>query len=617
MSNLAFHRVSHSSAAMSAAYCAAGQRSLETLLNCYCREVAIPEGHASVGPLFGHADWPLSLRCALATGQALHILLPRLDSRVVVAVQDDSQTGNYRYLSDVYCKTAGQPWALLDWRGLADLVIRDLAAKHGQPFNHELMEQIEDSVHVTAAILDAPWSSAMPADPLEAYLDSEQSLTYGHPFHPAPKSRQGFSPEDLRRYSPELRGGFALHYFAVQREFVHQQSTLDRECASVVAAQAPQGLMADGDFVLVPAHPWQARWLLEKPLVANAMRDGRVRHLGAQGDFFYPTSSVRTLYQPGNPYFYKFSLHVRLTNCVRKNAVYELEGALQVNRIMRGLIPQLRAKFPGTEIMEEPAFLSVDLKDDDSVRNREVTEGFGLILRRNFDDDNLLPGTVPLLAGALFGNHVLGEARLDALLKQIGGREAATRDAIVEEWFVRYVRQVMYPVLDCYFAHGIVFEPHLQNVVLGLRDGWPVQAFLRDFEGVKLVPEHFPSEALAGISQRAREALWYDSDRGWKRIAYCIFVNNFCEAIHQLAAGKPALQKRLWSLVRHQLQCYQVEYGTRESAQRIDTVLSGEPLPSKGNLSNRFLKQADRAADYVPFANPFAGLPVVAERKRA
>lgn len=605
MSIHAFHR----SLAMSAAYCAASQRSLETLLNCYCREVAIPEGQVSVGPLFGHADWPLALRCALATGQALHILLPRLDSRVVVAVQDDSPTGNYRYLSAVYCKTAGQPWTLLDWRALAELVIRDLALKNDQPFNDELMAQIEDSVQVTTAILEAPWPNTIPSDPLAAYLDSEQSLTYGHPFHPAPKSRQGFSAEDLRRYSPELRGGFALHYFAVRRDLVHQQSTLGKECSALVADRAPAGLVADDDYLLVPAHPWQARWLLEKPLVAEAMRDGRMRHLGAQGDLYYPTSSVRTLYQPGNPYFYKFSLHVRLTNCVRKNAVYELEGALQVNRIMTRLIPELREQFPGTEIMEEPAFLSVDLKDGDAQRNREVTEGFGLILRRNFDAFNLLPGAYPLLAGALFGNHVLGQARLAALLRQIGERECMAPDAVAEEWFSRYVRQVMYPVLHCYFSHGVVFEPHLQNVVIGLRADWPAQAFLRDFEGVKLVPEHFPAEALAGISQRARQALWYDSEHGWKRIAYCLFVNHFCEAIHQLGAGKPALQKRLWAQVRRHLQRYQAEHGTRESALRIDAVLSGAPLPGKGNLCNRFLKQADRAADYVPFANPFASLP--------
>lgn len=454
---------------ISAAYCAAGQRSVETLLNCYCRQVAIPEGQVSVGLLFGHNDWPLAVRCALASGHALQILLPRLDSRVVVAVQQPSPTGNFRYLSAGYHKTAGQPWTLLDWHALACLIIRDLAIKYTQPFNDDLLAQIEDSVRVTTTILEAPWTDAVPTDPLQAYLHSEQSLTYGHPFHPTPKSRQGFTAEDLRRYSPELRGGFALHYFAVRRDFVHQQSMLEETCSAVIAAQTPPGLRADDDFLLVPAHPWQARWLLEQPLITAAMRDGRVRHLGAQGESYYPTSSVRTLFQPGNPYFYKFSLHIRLPNCVRKNALYELEGALQVNRIMRRLLPELRELFPATSIMEEPAFLSVDLQDADIERNREITEGFGLILRRGFDADQLPPGTVPVVAGALFGNHVLGEARVAAMVGQAGEAAGLAPDEAAEQWFSRYVRQLMYPVLHCYFMHGVVFEPHLQNVVIGGR----------------------------------------------------------------------------------------------------------------------------------------------------
>ena len=602
MSNLALHF----SPQMSAAYCAASQRSLETLLNCYCREVALPEGHASVGPVSDQNDWPLALRCALATNHALHVLLPHLDCHVVATVQDDSPTANFRYLSDAYCKTVGEPWALLDWRALANLLIRELATKTGQPFNDELLAQIEDSVHVTTDILEAPWSDESPSDPLSAYLDSEQSLTYGHPFHPAPKSRQGFSEDDLRRYSPELRGGFPLHYFAVHRDDVYQQSTVDQSCADIVAAQAPQGLVADDSYLLVPAHPWQARWLLEKPLVADAMRGGRIRYLGAQGEAFFPTSSVRTLYQPGNPYFYKFSLHVRLTNCVRKNAVYELEGALQVNRIMNRLLPELRERFPGTAIMAEPAFLSVDLRDRDADRNREITEGLGLILRSNFDKQNLLPGAVPLLAAALFGNHMLSEARLANHLQKIVVREHMPFEAVVKKWFSRYVQQTMYPVLYCYFAHGVVFEPHLQNVVIGLVDDWPAQTFLRDFEGVKLVAERWPDDTLAGLSERARSALLYDRERGWKRIAYCLFVNNFCEAIHQLAAGRQALQQQLWAQVRRHLEHYLQEHGTPESAKRIAPLLAGEPLPAKGNLRNRFLKQADRSAEYVPLANPMA-----------
>lgn len=588
----------------------AGRRSMETLLNCYCREVAGPQGQLSVGPLFGQNDWPQSVHMALRDKRSggasiMHVRLPLTDARLLTVVEGASVTGNYRYQSPFYCKAPAKPWALLDWEGLAGLLLRELSVQTETPANDELMQQIRDSVIVTAAVLQISRPAPFASEPLQAFIESEQSLVFGHPFHPAPKSRQGVSYDDMLRYSPEMGTSFPLHYFAVRREYLLQQSVLATPCDQIVAAQAPAGLVADDAYALVPTHPWQARYLLKHASVAEAIRSGRIRDLGSQGEHYYPTSSIRTLFQRDNPYFYKCSLNIRITNCVRKNAVYELEGALQVTRIMRELMPALQQRFPGVRVMEEPAFLSVDLKRDDTQRDKEVTEGFGLILRSSFNDV-LLPGVTPLLAGALFGNHLHGAARMHELLAQ--QRSTMPFGAAAEQWFSRYVVEVMYPVLYCYFAHGIVFEPHLQNVVIGVAEGEPQQVFLRDFEGVKLVREHYGEQQLHGISLTAREALWYNNEQGWKRVAYCLFVNNFCEAISQLGAGNPALQSRLWEVVRHHLQAYQGRHGDAASALRIKALLSGEAFPGKTNLLNRFFKRADRATTYVPVANPM-GMP--------
>jgi len=601
----------------------ASRRSMETLLNCYCREVAGPQQQLSVGSLFGQNDWPQSVLMALhsngsrnnsrngSRGSIMHIRLPFTEARLLTVVEGAASTGNYRYQSPLYSKAPAKPWALLDWEGLAGLLLRELSLQTETPSNDELMQQIRDSVTVTTAVLQAARPGPFAAEPLQAFIESEQSLIFGHPFHPAPKSRQGVSHEDMLRYSPEMGTSFPLHYFAVRREYLVQQSVLAMPCGRIVAAQAPAGLAIDDEYALVPSHPWQARYLLTHPSVTQAIRTGRIHDLGSQGEHYYPTSSIRTLFQRDNPYFYKCSLNIRITNCVRKNAVYELEGALQVTRIMRELMPALQQRFPGVRVMEEPAFLSVDLKQNDAQRDKEVTEGFGLILRRSFNDV-LLPGVTPLLAGALFGNHIYGEARVRELLAQMRQRRAMPFDAAAEQWFSRYVAEVMYPVLYCYFAHGVIFEPHLQNVVIGVVEGKPHQAFLRDFEGVKLVRERYSerhgAQQLQGVSVQAREALWYSNDLGWQRVAYCLFVNNFCEAISQIGAGDPALQSRLWAVVRHHLHEYQSRHGDAASVQRIKALLSGEPFPGKTNLLNRFFKRADRATTYVPVTNPLGVL---------
>ncbi|MEK8090043.1 IucA/IucC family protein [Thermithiobacillus plumbiphilus] len=578
----------------------AGQRGLETLLNCYCREVASPDGQVSIGPRFGQNDWPLALRPALKDGQVMHILLPRVDTRLLVVVEQVSLTGNYRYSSQAYHKTPGRPWTPLAWETLATLLLQDLSLKYDQPFNHELLAQIRDSVAVTQAILAKP-AASIPVEPLAAFLHSEQLLRYGHPFHPAPKSRQGFSEADLPLYSPELQARFPLHYFAVRRELLVQRSLLVQSCDALVAEHAQ--LEPPTDFALLPVHPWQGRYLLDQPLVQNALARDLLRDLGPQGADYFPTSSIRTLFQPGNPYFYKLSLQVRITNCVRKNAIYELDGALAVTRILRGLQPDLAARFPSLRLMEEPAYQSLDLRDPDRQANQAVTEGFGMILRQGLQT-LLDPGVTPILAGALFGNQSVGKAWVDGFVKALAAQKGLSRDAAAEAWFAAYIEQILHPVLYCFFVHGLIFEPHLQNVLIGVQNARPTRLFLRDFEGVKLVPGRFPAERLTELSERAREALWYSEDQGWNRIAYCLFVNNICEAVAQLSGGRPALEARLWAVVGQQLRAYQTRFGDATSARRINALLAGQPLPAKANLINRFFKRPDRAVSYVPLPNP-------------
>ncbi|WP_024303227.1 IucA/IucC family siderophore biosynthesis protein [Pseudogulbenkiania sp. MAI-1] len=583
---------------------AAQRRCQETLLNCYCREIAGPNGQLRIGPPFGQNDWPAAIRMILQRdqGQVLQVQLPHTHDRLLTIVEAASVTGNYRYRSPVFHKAENKPWALLDWEALAALLLREMALQHEVAPNAELMEQIRNSVEVGTEVLALPVPDAIPADPVEAYIDSEQSLTFGHPFHPTPKSRQGFSDDDLRRYSPELRTRFPLAWFAVRREDLAQQSLMAASCDELIAPNAPA---APEGCVAVPVHPWQAGFLRQHPLVRQALASGRLQDLGVQGGDFYPTSSIRTLYQPGNPYFYKLSLNIRITNCVRKNAWYELESAMQVNRVLRPLQPELARLFPGLQLMEEPAFMSVDLKDADAEQNRQVIEGFGLILRQSVDVLRT-PDSVPLLAGSLFGNHYYGEARTRKLLAGLAAREGGRIEAVTERWFSAYVEQLIYPVFHLFFAHGVVFEPHLQNVVLGLEKGWPKQLFLRDFEGVKLTPSRHPAETMPDISERARASLWYEEELGWNRIAYCVFVNNLCEVVTQLGAGTPGLTQRLWSIVRHHLHYYQAHYGNAASSRRINALLTGVPFPAKTNFSNRFFQRADRASTYVPVTNPIA-----------
>ena len=299
-----------SSRAPSHARWQAEQSANQVLLNCYCREMAGPRGQYSIGPLFGQHDWPMSIRQQLHANQhaqVMHILLPEHAARLLVVVVGLSCTGNFRYLSPVFHKAPNQPWRLLEGEALAGLLLAELAeqiaqypepkpeqkpapppthqaAQPGRPDYSELLAQIRESRQVTALLLAGQHGQPARAvgTPIEQWLASEQALLYGHPFHPAPKSRAGFSASDLAHYSPELGARFQLHYFAVHPSCVTQHSRLDTSCAELLAAALPN--WSNQSHVPVPVHPWQARWLLSLPLVQQALEQGWLRYLGPTGE---------------------------------------------------------------------------------------------------------------------------------------------------------------------------------------------------------------------------------------------------------------------------------------------------------------------------------------------
>ena len=575
----------------------AGRRLQQSLLNCYCREVAHLDDTAHVRPWDPSFEGTLAATPKGDAGPILEVLLPRTNARLAVRVAQASMTANYEHRSPVYEQHDGRPWTVAPWRTVAHLLLAELSIRYSAPHPEDLLAQMENSVEVAAEILRAARPTGEVPRGIPSYIESEQSLVFGHAFHPAPKSRVGFSESDVRAYSPEVGAHFPLHYFSVRKGLIVSRSLEDGKTEDLVEARAPVHLH-DPEFALIPTHPWEARYLLSLPRVQEAIRDGHLRDRGAHGPAYYPTSSVRTLYRPNDPYFYKFSLHVRLTNCIRKNAIYELEGAVHVTKIMRGLRKELRALFPDFHVLDEPAYLTADLGGEGPERV-DAMEGFALILRRGIDAV-LRRDERAVLAASLFA-----DGRLPRALEDGAGHAGFASTA--EAWFASYVRNVLHPVFHCFFRHGLIFEPHLQNVVVALREGSGNSAVLRDFEGVKLVGERFGNHDFTDISERARTALTYDEARGWNRIAYCLFVNNFCEAIASLSQGNAKLETRLWAVVADELQNYQRLHGDEQSKRRIQEIVSGAPLPAKANLITRVTSSPDRAAPYVPLANPMYG----------
>jgi siderophore synthetase component len=414
---------------------------------------------------------------------------------------------------------------------------------------------------------------------VEAYLASEQALVAGHRFHPSPKTRPG-SPRDWLRYAPEAGARFPLRFLAVRDEALASEgdsSALDQLGGPV----PPSG------YRLLPVHPWQFRLLATQPWLRRAMRCGLLADLGEGTREVVPTASVRTVYDPAADVFCKFSLNVRITNCLRKLAWYELPGAVVLTRRLAPVFAELGRKFPGTVLLGEPGYRTAALAC------RDAYEGLAVLVREGIRD-RIAPDVTPLLAASLTEHAA-------SLFDGRDGEELLG-------WWQAYVRLVAPPVLDAFFGHGIVLEPHLQNVLVCVdADGRPVQAIFRDLEGTKLVSSRHGA-LLDGLPPGVARGLAYDTRRGWDRVAYCLLVNHLAEvaaAIADRCTPGEACERELWRQARQVLTEAAAEHGWPPE---LRAVLAGVPLPGKANLRVRWYRDADSKAGYIPVPNPLRNL---------
>ncbi|MDT0456637.1 IucA/IucC family protein [Streptomyces sp. DSM 41527] len=552
----------------------ADQAVAHTLLNCLLREVSGPEHQTAVDH-----------------GRLL-LRLPRRGVLLRVALRRTSLLGAHRFTGPVSEQTA-DGWAEVGWRRLAEYVHAELSLRTGVD-NEEFLDQIASSHRAVSAALAARTEQGTAAGPADgddwqaAYVTSEQSLLLGHRFHPTPKARTG-DPTAWQSYAPETGAVFPLLLLAVREELIAEEGAGDGATAPLDAlhADVPEG------YRLLPVHPWQYELLRDHAGLAEALERDDIRVLGSSETPFAATASVRTLYD--GDAFLKFSLNVRITNCLRKNASYELSGAVALTRLLAPALADLATRFPGAAVLREPAYRSLALPGADGSPDTELLEGFGVIVREGLSQ-RLLPGTTPLLAGAVADEYPTSPAHISRLLDGAGPQAAL-------EWWAAYLNLLVPPVLAAYFDHGLVLEPHLQNVLVCVDgDGMPAQVLFRDLEGTKLVPEHH-ADLLASLPEQVAAPMTYDAQRGWDRVVYCLLVNHVAEMLAALADLHPDTETELWAQVRRTLQTHADRYGCPP---RLAALLAGVPLPAKANLLTRWERKADREAGYVLLPSPLA-----------
>jgi len=566
------------------------------LLNCLIKEFALPErciayewpqdiqGMPPGGCLHGLNRQGIPLTIHLPCGRQFFVLVDRRD-----------RFGSQRYLSDLYFRQGRGIWSSPGFATLVEQILEGCQRMTGTR-NEELSDQVLRSRQLMASILSHHMGSQRKI-PLTDYLDSEQGLWFGHPNHPAPKARLWPDHLGQEAFAPEFRVCTPLYQFEVPLEGLKVKANGLSETEALAGVADQSG--ARPGHALIAMHPVQAQLFMQDARVQALLAQGVIADRGTTGFMAGPTASIRTWYVEGHDYFIKGSLNVRITNCVRKNAWYELESALLIDRLFRQIRRSRPDSLKEAAVVSEPAILSWSPTQAGKEDRRWFAEQTGIILRDNFC---LRHGAENcLLAGTLFARDTLLQPLIQGFLESVCARQID--DEALLQWFDDYQRLLLNPVMSLFFNYGIVMEPHLQNTVLIHERGQPRQLLLRDFEGVKLTNDPGILLIDEDIHPRVRQSLVYSRAQGWNRIVYCLFINNLSEAVLALSWDRPALATRMWQRVEQQL--HRIRGELNGPAPELDALIAGAPLACKTNLKVRLAAQADRQAGYVQLSSPW------------
>lgn len=609
---------------------AAQSAATENLLRCWVRETAVPAPEDGV----------------------LRVPLPASGTALTVPVRYWSPTGRHDF-GPPRLTGAPAPASPVDAVTLAALLVRERCGDRG-PDGPDLVARVADSVRRTAVFLrdrdrdrdcdrERDARSAAETGPgagtgageaeaeSDLFLTAEQALVLGHPLHPAPKSREGLTESEARRYSPEMRGAFPLHWVAVAPSVLATDSAWTERGRPVTAPVLTERLASDGPtppgrptppegYALLPLHPWQFRALLHRPETTALLDAGLIRDLGARGPAWHPTSSVRTVHRTGAPAMLKLSLALPITNSRRENLRKELHRGVEVHRLLRaGLSTQWRAAHPYFDIVRDPAWLAVDAPEGTPV------QGLDVVLRHNpfrpSDDVSCLAGLVawwphahahadPDASGTSAPVTSVPRSRLASVVAGLAARTGRPLGAVSAEWFLRYLHRVVRPVLWLDARAGIALEAHQQNTLVLLdADGWPSGGRYRDNQGYYFRESRRAEldARLPGVGQRS-DAFVAD-DVTDERFAYYLAVNNVFGLIGAFGSQRLADERLLLAAFRRFLGA--LASGSAPLGGSLPGYLLDSPvLRCKANLLTRMhgldelVGPVDTQSVYVTIGNP-------------
>ncbi|MFI1165237.1 IucA/IucC family protein [Streptomyces sp. NPDC020801] len=315
----------------------------------------------------------------------------------------------------------------------------------------------------------------------------ETSMTEGHPCFVANNGRLGFGAHEYLSYAPETASPVRLVWLAAHRSRaaftagagIEYESFVRAELGEAAVERFGERLRGQGldpaDYLLVPVHPWQWWNKLTVTFAAEMAR----RHLvclGEGDDEYLAQQSIRTFFNTSHPHkhYVKTALSVLNMGFMRGLSAAYMEATPAINDWLAHLVgndPVLRSA--GLTIIRERAAVGYRHLEFEAATDRHSPYRKMLAaLWRESPVPSLREGeSLATMASLLHVDH-LGASFAGALVRSSG--------LPPQEWLRRYLRAYLTPLLHSFYAYGLVFMPHGENVILVLKDGVVRRAVFKD-----------------------------------------------------------------------------------------------------------------------------------------
>ena len=590
--------------------------SFHAFMNAYLRE--IDSGiWSSKSQFLAVSDFP----CELKGSEVLELCLPESQQRLVMDVAYKSKVGRHHfhrvYVRTEYPEGFSSPWQPGDIMYLLIALVRQIYQRQNDITvgTAELAESIrKNEVELLGRLLGSYQSMAHFLSQRRGdaalsslnFIDSEQSILYGHWLHPTPKSQQGIAFWQQAFYSPELCGRFKLHYFSADKSLVKEGSSLAQSTSEIIYSEVSRYdtlALADG-HVLVPIHPLQAPNLLLDEWGQALMSEGRLHYLGEIGGDYTATSSVRTVANETSEWMVKLSIPVKITNSLRTNKRRELEDGMVIESYLNHI--GFLADRPQFKVVDDPAYITINHPED-----HQLDSGFEVVLRRNLFTQEKGQGICSILTLVQdpipSADGTAGSSLLNNIILDLAAKENRAFDQVAIEWFDRYWHCAVESILSLYDGYGIALEAHQQNSLLDVSAGYPSCYYYRDNQGFYL-SEHFEAE-LAEVGDKLNLTnIFYDDEKIFTAISYYVFVNQLFAVIYRLGADGLVDEEILVERCRQYLLVMQKNMqGVGKDF--INYILRSERLDYKTNLLARVnnideLQEGMEHAVYSTIVNP-------------